>query len=580
MVPIVGIDLGTTNSLIGAFIEGKPTLIPNVHGRFLTPSVVGVMEDDSILVGSAARELRVTQPDRVAWCFKRHMGSGRVITIGGRAFTAPELSSMVLRSLKQDAEKFLGCSVAQAVITVPAYFNDLQRKATKLAGELAGLEVRRIINEPTAAALVYGFHARNDDRRFCVIDLGGGTFDVTLMEVFEGTLEIISTAGESMLGGEDFTDRLVSAVLQRENANLETAEMKQPLRVARLRQECETAKCQLLTEEAARVRVPDSNGEYADKISAFKITREAYAKLVQPLLERIRRPIDKSLRDADCPPDDVSDVILVGGATRMPALRTFVDNYFGRPARMEHNPDEVVALGAAVQAALLQNDVAVSDMVLTDVCPYTLGVEVAKDFGGQTVPGYFQPIIHRNTTIPVTREELFSTVSTNQQVVLLRVFQGESRKVAENVELGQLEVTGIPPGPAGQQVGVRFTYDPNGILEVEAFLPQSGRRFRTVLTNHARGLSPEEVENAVRRMQELKFYPRDDERNRRLVLFGERIVGELSTNQRQELEEAIDVFEDAMSAQDRERFAQARLGLIMVLEQLGFHYDEDATDKS
>lgn len=258
----------------------------------------------------------------------------------------------------------------------------------------------------------------------------------------------------------------------------------------------------------------------------------------------------------------------------MPVMRNCVERYFGRMARMEFNPDEVVALGAAVQAALLQNDVAVSDMVMTDVCPFTLGVEIAKEFGGQLTTGYFQAIIHRNTTIPVSREETFSTIVTNQQEVLLRVFQGESRKVKDNIELGQLEVKGLPPGPAGQPICVRFTYDPNGILEVEAFIPESGRRFRTVLTNHNRGLSPEEVQAAVKRMQTIKFYPRDEERNRRLVLFAERIVGELSHDARQSLEEAIDVFEHAMSSGNREIFAQARHGLVLLLEQLGFTYDE------
>jgi molecular chaperone HscC len=578
MAAIVGIDLGTTNSLCAVFQEGQPRLIPNVHGRFLTPSVVGVLDDGQVVVGASAKELRVTRPERCAWCFKRYMGSGRTLTVAGKTYTAPELSSLVLRSLKHDAEVFLGQTVEEAVITVPAYFNDLQRKATKLAGEMAGFNVRRIINEPTAAALVYGFHARDAQKQLVVIDLGGGTFDVTLMEVFEGTLEIVSTAGESMLGGEDFTDKLVAAVLQREKTNLEVAELKQPLRVARLRQECEVAKCQLFQGDAARVRVPDANGEFTASESAFKITREGFAKLVEPLMERIRRPIDKALRDADCPPDRIDEVILAGGATRMAVMVSHVEKYFGKPPRIEFNPDEVVALGAAIQAALVKNDVAVSDMVMTNVCPFTLGVEVVKEFGGQMMQGYFSPIIHRNTTIPVSREEVYSTVTTNQQTVCLKVFQGESRRTKDNLELGELTIENLPPGPAGTPVHVRFSYDLNGILEVEAFVPDSGRKFRTVLTNHVRGLSPEEIEEGVRRLQALKFYPRDDERNKRLVLFCERAVGELGPHHRQTLEQALDVFEHALSSGDRELYANARRGLLMVLSQLGIEYDEHQAD--
>lgn len=575
---IVGIDLGTTNSLCAVFQDGQPRLIPNVHGQFLTPSVVGLLDDGQVLVGAAAKELRVIKPERCAWCFKRFMGSGRTLTVAGKTYTAPELSSLVLRSLKQDAEKFLGHAVEEAVITVPAYFNDLQRKATKLAGEMAGLSVRRIINEPTAAALVYGFHSRNAEKHLVVIDLGGGTFDVTLMEVFEGTLQIVATAGESMLGGEDFTDRLVAAVLQKEQLSLEVAELKQPLRVARLRQECEVAKCQLFAGETARVRVPDARGEFTESESAFKINRPTFAKLVEPLMQRIRRPIDKALRDADCPPDRVDEVILVGGATRMPVMTAYTRDYFKKEPHIEFNPDEVVALGAAIQAALVQNDVAVNDMVMTDVCPFTLGVEVVKEFGGQIAPGYFQPVIHRNTTIPVSREETFSTVSTNQQVVRVRVFQGESRRTKDNLELGELSIEGLPPGPAGMPFQVRFTYDLNGILEVEAVVPESGRRFRTVLTNHAQGLSPEQIEAAVKKLQAIKFYPRDEERNKRLVLFCERAVGEVGRHQRETLEEALDVFEQAMSSGKRELFADARHGLLIVLSQLGIEYVEDEAD--
>ena len=572
---LVGIDLGTTNSLVAVFLAGQPRLIPNVHGSFLTPSIVGVLDDGQVLIGDAARELRVTKPERCASTFKRLMGTDEKLKLGSHQFTAPELSSLVLKSLKQDAEAFLKAEVTEAVITVPAYFNDNQRKATKMAGELAGLKVRRIVNEPTAAALTYGFHDRGSDKKLIVIDLGGGTFDVTLMEIFEGTLEIIATAGESFLGGEDFTERLVAWVLNQSGEELELAELKRPLKVSRLRQECETAKRALLKEPEAVIRVPGENGEYAENPTKLTITRKMFAKLAERLMERLRKPIDKALRDGECDPDDIEDVILVGGATRMPVLVDFVRDYFQREPFCRFNPDEVVALGAAVQSALITDDSAVDDMVMTDVCPFTLGIEIGKDFGRQRLTGYFAPIITRNTTIPVSREEIFSTVFPNQQEVLVRVFQGESRKVEGNLLLGELNVSEIPPGPAGTPICVRFTYDLNGILEVEAFPQAGGKRFRTVLTQHVQGLSPADIEAAIRNLSKLKFYPRDDIRNQKLLLFCERIAGEVNPFQRTEFDEIIDSFERAMASGDRDYFERVRTSLLIILSQLGFEYPEN-----
>lgn len=580
MSRIVGIDLGTTNSLCTVFLDGEPRLIPNAHGGVLTPSVVGILEDGQVVVGDPAKELRVTRPERTASCFKRLMGTSRSVQLAGRTLSAPELSSLVLRALKEDAEAWLGEAVTDAVITVPAYFNDNQRKATRTAGEIAGLTVRRIVNEPTAAALTYGFHDRQSEKQIIVIDLGGGTFDVTLMEIFEGTLEIISTSGESFLGGEDFTDRIAGQVLRKQGLVLETAELKQPLRVARLRQECEAAKRALFNGEKATIRVPGETGELGDAPPTVTLTRKNFAAATEELVKRLAKPIGKALRDGRCGPEQVDDVILVGGATRMPVVREFVERYFGKTPLSTFNPDEVVALGAAVQAALMADDRAVGDMVMTDVCPFTLGVDVAKEFGRRIVGGYFQPIIHRNTTIPVSREEVFYTVSANQREVQVGIYQGEGRKVEDNLKLGDLSVTGIPPGPRGMPVHVRFTYDINGILEVEAYVPDSGRKFRTVLKQHAKGLSNEDLEEALRNMQQLKFYPRDDVRNQRLVLFCERLVGEIGPYERDELEQAIDVFESAMTAGDRELFEHARVGLLMTLSRLGIEYDEESHDSA
>ncbi|GAB5403228.1 MAG: molecular chaperone HscC [Aureliella sp.] len=569
----VGIDLGTTNSLCAVFRDGQPELIQNSHGKLLTPSVVGVLEDGQVVVGETARELRVAHPDRAAWCFKRFMGSDKELSLGNRRFTAQELSSLILKSLVSDAEKLLAECIDSAVITVPAYFNDHQRQATKMAGQLAGINVKRIINEPTAAALVYGFHQRDAEKDLCVIDLGGGTFDVTIMEVFEGTLEIRSTAGESHLGGEDFTDRLVSSVLANEKLSLEVAELQQPLRVARLRRECDEAKQRLATESRVKIRLPSVGGEYSESSKEYSLTRAGYAKLCGRLMDRIKTPIDRAILGAEQAPSEIDDVILVGGATRMPVVREYVKDYFRREPLMKYNPDEVVALGAAIQAALIEQDKAVDDIVMTDVCPFTLGVEIVKNLGGQVRDGYFRPIIHRNSTIPISREEEFYTVSPNQREVEVRVFQGDARRVADNLELGTLSVSDLPASPEGTAVRIRFSYDLNGILEVEAYTP-GGKKHSTVLTNHVRGLNDSEIRKAIARLQKLKFYPRENLEYQRLARLCERVIGELPEHARAQLDSGLDVFEAALNSNDREQVEAAKLHLLTVLSSLGIEHGE------
>lgn len=574
---IIGIDLGTTNSLCAVFENGSPRLIPNVHGNLMTPSIVGVLDDGRLVVGEPAKQLRVTSPQNCSSCFKRWMGTTRKVELGGQELGAVELSSLILKSLKSDAEKYLGQDVDEAVITVPAYFNDNQRKATKLAGELANLKVRRIINEPTAAALVYGFHEKDSEKDIIVIDLGGGTFDVTVMEVFEGTLEIVSTAGETQLGGEDFTNRLVAWTLNQKGMQLESAEMKFPLMVSRLAEQCETAKRNLVNDQVATVRFPNEAGEFDDSADSFQVTRGILKQVVDPLVKRIERPIARALRDANKQVGQFSDVILVGGATRSLEVQECVQDMFNSPAHSNVNPDEVVALGAAIQAALITDDAAVDDMVMTDICPFTLGVEVVKEFGTKMMDGYFCPVIHRNTTIPVSKEEVLTTIKPNQKSMGLKVYQGEARKIKDNLFLGKLDVTGIPPGPSGQAVHVRFTYDLNGILEVEAYVPETGKKFNAVLTNNVSSMSEQEIKSALQRIQKLKFYPRDDIRQKNLLLFAERVIGEISPYQRNELESALDQFEHALDGGDRDNFEHTKQGLLIVLSALGYPYEEDTS---
>ena len=574
---IIGIDLGTTNSLCAVFENGSPRLIPNVHGNLMTPSIVGVLDDGRLVVGEPAKQLRVTSPQNCSSCFKRWMGTTRKVELGGQDLGAVELSSLILKSLKSDAEKYLKQDVDEAVITVPAYFNDNQRKATKLAGELANLKVRRIINEPTAAALVYGFHEKDSEKDIIVIDLGGGTFDVTVMEVFEGTLEIVSTAGETQLGGEDFTNRLVAWTLNQKGMQLESAEMKFPLMVSRLAEQCETAKRNLVNDQVATVRFPNEAGEFDDSADSFQVTRGILKQVVDPLVKRIERPIARALRDANKQVGQFSDVILVGGATRSLEVQECVQDMFNSPAHSNVNPDEVVALGAAIQAALITDDAAVDDMVMTDICPFTLGVEVVKEFGTKMMDGYFCPVIHRNTTIPVSKEEVLTTIKPNQKSMGLKVYQGEARKIKDNLFLGKLDVTGIPPGPSGQAVHVRFTYDLNGILEVEAYVPETGKKFNAVLTNNVSSMSEQEIKSALQRIQKLKFYPRDDIRQKNLLLFAERVIGEISPYQRNELESALDQFEHALDGGDRDNFEHTKQGLLIVLSALGYPYEEDTS---
>ncbi len=569
--PIVGIDLGTTNSLVAVFEDGRPRLLPNAAGDLLTPSVVGVLPDGSLVVGAAARELRVTAPERCVSFFKRWIGTDRALRLGDREFSAVELSSLVLASLKADAMAALGVQKIAAVITVPAYFNEHQREATRLAGELAGLEVLRTVNEPTAAALTYGFHEADAEKRLLVFDLGGGTFDVTLMEIFEGNLEIQATAGESQLGGEDFTDQLTALLLEERGMQPEAVALGEPLRYARLRESAEIYK---RSPSPIPVAFPDAEGR-TDGTDLATPTEAQFEAAVGPLLDRLENPVLRVLRDARLAAEDLDEVLLVGGASQQRFVVKLVERLTGRAPNQAHDPDHVVALGAAVQAALIADDAAVSDLIATDVAPHTLGVEIMRDLGGQLRDGYFMPVVHRNTTIPVAKEVQVSTVHAGQTTIKLRVFQGESRHVEDNLELGLLEVKGIPAGPPGQPLTVRFAYDSSGLLDVEAIIVETGKRFSVSLDHRLKNLSPAERLAAAKRLAAVKFYPREETTNIELMAFANRIVGELDRFRREQLEEFVDDYEDALWNTDKIRFKDAREQLLQVLSGLGFPFRPD-----
>jgi molecular chaperone HscC len=550
MDPIIGIDLGTTNSAAARLADDGPKLIPNAVGGTLTPSVIGIDPDGKLVVGAAAKELQVLHPDRCTCLFKRHMGSDWTAELPGRTFTPEELSSLILATLKADAEAFFKEPVRRAVITVPAYFNDRQRKATIAAGRIAGLEVERIFNEPTAAALAYGFHDAGEDKTLLIFDLGGGTFDVSVVELFDGALEVRASAGESFLGGEDFTRTLAARVLQGQGVAFERAELATPRLVSRLIQLCEVAKCKLSREEAVAVRIPDKDGNFPDGSATVNVTREQFEGWTQHILNRIELPIRRVLGDAKLGRDRIDEVILVGGATRMPQVVRRVTDLLGKQPRRRLNPDEVVALGAAVQAGLFTKSAGVEDLVVTDVAPFTLGVEVTKEFGHERRAGYFLPLIERNTTIPVSRCQRVGTVDPNQTAIKVRIYQGESRRVEDNLFLGEFEVTGIPRGPAGQEIDIRFTYDLNGVLEVEATIVETKRAVSHVVTRYAKGLSVEQVRAAVQEMAKLKTHPREEQANRLLLRRAERLYQELALDKREELGRLLDGFEAALALQD------------------------------
>jgi molecular chaperone HscC len=560
---IVGIDLGTTFSLVSTLAEGKPVVLPNALGETLTPSAVSVTDDGMVLVGAAARARATTAPDATALAFKRDMGTDRVYRLGGREFTPQALSALVLGALKRDAEVALGTAVEEAVVTVPAYFGDLQRQATRDAGAIAGLTVERIINEPTAAAMAYGLHERHREMRAVVVDLGGGTFDVTVLEIMEGVIEIQSSAGDARLGGHDFDEALAEHLAKRA-LERQRVDLKSDARAwARLREASEALKKRLSDATTASAALPDLPvGGRAVQLEA-QLTRDEAETVWAPLLERMRVPILRALRDASVTPEKIDEVLLVGGATRMPCVARLTSQLFGKLPLRRLPPDEAVALGAAVQAALKGGDKAVDDMVVTDVAPFTLGTDTATRLGDQLVDGIFTPIIERGTVIPTSRVKRFSTAGDMQTSIVVGVYQGEHSHCSDNQKLGAYRVDGIPAAPSGEQaVDIRFTYDLNGILEVETVIVSTGKKAVLVLERTPGRLSPEEIERARREMGRLKFHPRDALPNVTVLARADALYVELSGGARAELGHAIAAFRLALEGQDEKAIAPMRQRLI------------------
>ncbi|GLK57072.1 molecular chaperone HscC [Methylopila capsulata] len=549
---IVGIDLGTTHSLIGAYLDDGPQLFPNASGGLLTPSAVSVDEDGGVLVGEGARDRLLTQPDRSVAHFKRWMGAARETALGNRRFRPEELSSLVLRSLVADAEAATGVRPTEAVISVPAYFSDAQRTATRTAGEMAGLRVDRLINEPTAAALAYGLHERRGEGRFLVFDLGGGTLDVSIVEMFDDVVEVHATAGDNFLGGEDFLDVLVAAALDDLKIAPEAVERAE---MASLRRRIERLKTSLSQAAGAASVELVAVG----RAHAWSIDEARFALLAEPLMQRLRIPLERTLRDANLGPSDLDEVILVGGATRMPMVVRAVSRLLGRLPLRHVDPDHAIARGAVVASGLKARSGTLKEVILTDVCPYTLGTDVVRQDGsGGYHPGFLLPIITRGSTVPVSREQEVSPVEERQTKVEFNVFQGENPIAEKNVKLGSLLVPIPAAGPnVDRGVLLRFTYDVNGILQVEAKVKATGATHELILRQSAGALSERELRDRLAALAELKVHPREKQENLALMARAERLYEEQLVD-RDRLQAMMLAFRGALESQDERRIRHER----------------------
>lgn len=557
---IVGIDLGTTNSLIAYYTDEGPKIIPNRLGENLTPSVVSIDEDGTVYVGKTAQERLRLYPESSAAVFKRNMGTQKKYKLGKQELTSEELSSLVIRSLKEDAEIFLGEEVTEAVISVPAYFNDMRRKATKRAGELAGLKVDRIINEPTAAAIAHGLYNETKRAKNLVFDLGGGTFDISILDYFAPILEVRGVAGDNFLGGENFTEKLEEIFLKKnpeiDKDNLTAREK------ALLWKSCDEAKKDISEANKAAVRLVVGEKEYVTEV-----TYQEYENACADLYERIRIPLKKALTDAKISISDIDKVVLVGGATKYIGIRSFVIKTFHKFPDTSINPDEAVALGAALEGAMKERVKSIKEVILTDVCPFTLGTDVVVDTElGIKESGVFCPILERNTIIPASRTKTFYTSRDYQDKIDIRVLQGESRIADNNLELGILTLD-VPKAKAGKEsVEVTYTYDINSILEVEVKVNSTGLKKRQIIKGQYTEMTDEEIDARFKELAYLKISPREWEENKLVMLKAERIYAELLGQDREYVGMNIDKFLAVMNSQDKEKIDEERKKLEKTLE--------------
>ncbi len=575
--PTIGIDLGTTFSAVAVLEGGKPVIIPNAEGTRTTPSVVH-LKDDEVIVGQVARNQAIIDPSRTIRSIKRKMGTDEKVEVDGKDYTPEQISAMILQKLKRDAEAYLGQKVKNAVITVPAYFNDAQRQATKNAGEIAGLDVLRIINEPTAAALAYGLDKQDQDHTILVFDFGGGTFDVSILELGDGVFEVKSTSGDNFLGGDD-VDQLVIDHLVKNFKNSTGIDLRNDaVAMQRLKEAAEKAKIELSTKMKVEINIPFITADqHGPKHIKEELNRAKFEELIADILRRLETPVKNALRDADLTSAKINKVIFVGGSTRTPAVQELVKRLTGKEGDKSVNPDEAVAIGAAIQAGVLSGDI--RDVLLLDVTPLSLGIE--------TLGGVFTKLIERNSTIPTRKSQIFSTAADSQTAVTIRVAQGERPMFSGNKLLGQFDLVGIPPAPRGvPQVEVTFDIDANGILHVSAKDKGTEKEHKIKITGTG-NLSKNEVE---RMKEEAKKHEAEDERirakveadnNADAVLFQTKKVLEefkdkIDASTKEKIEKKVKELEEAQKADDVEEINRRIEELNKTVQEIGAKIYQDA----
>jgi molecular chaperone HscC len=555
---IVGIDLGTTNSLIAFWDDASAKLIPNVLGKFLTPSVISV-DEGAILVGEAALNRLVTHPTLTVANFKRYMGTNKVFNLGDYSFRAEDLSALLLKQLKEDAELFLGVPITEAVISVPAYFSDAQRKATKISGQLAGLSVERLINEPTAAGIAYGLQENLDDTNYLIFDLGGGTFDVSLLNMFSGVIEVHASHGDNVLGGIDFTQVIEEMFLDdlTQTKSISKEQIPDKLR-QKIREQAELAKHRLSLASEATMSV-----NWDGDLFSYQFSESEFENKISPLLERLRNPVKKVLNDAKLSSANVDQIVLVGGATRMKAVKKLVSRMFGKLPLCHIDQDTVIAQGAAIQAGLKSRNKALDEIVVTDVCPYSLGIEV---YNGEH--DYFDPIIERNMVIPISRANLYHPYDyEHASQVKINIYQGESLFVEKNVFLGSFTIK-VDPHLKDKSFEVRFTYDIDGLLEVEATFLETKEKKTLIIEGNPGVLSKQEIAERLLMLAEIKIHPREQIENQLVISRAEKLYEELSGNERLALSQLIKDFIRVIDSQDPQLILRARNTIKIKLDEI------------